>query len=1106
MYPHESTYPFFEANQVLKRDDLNNLFEYLDEQNRMTRTNLIGIGIVCGIDLIPNGNKLKITKGIGVTSEGYLVTIPEVEYANYKTYAPNKDIFLGDDCYTETNKINKNKLHKMVEGVPANQIFELVEGTPANSTALTTSFLADKIVLIYVELSKNGLKNCSPNSCDDKGSLVSVTFRRFLISKANADAIKNEINGLIGVQSGIDIEKIINAKFLLPDIRLRRFDVPNTNPVKTSDIVAAYQNILTKSFIEDTVRANLVKIFEAYESILNGLNKAEIQNWLETYQGSKLSLTKPYEYQYYYDFVSDLIQNYQEIRAKGFEVLALCNPDCRMFPRHLFLGEANIDTTKNKSTYRQYFIPSPIIGNQKKLGEELRLLFERLLATIRNFKIPQPNKLEIKGRILDANIRITPSKLGDVPISKKAIPYYYELNTGTPKLYETWSFELKNQGKEKQNLSYNANLYPAPIEDFVLNPLEYDLEPYNFFRIEGIVGKPFQDVMAALDQYIRIGRLPFDVVALSTGNESMESDENLADFQCHFADLEAMYDIQRKELFCLFEEFKDRLDDLFDLFPRDLSQFTNETLKQIRKIAQNATLPENIKCKIEIILGLVMVYRQRLAKLKSEFIFSNYTKKHPGIQHKAGVPMGGTFVLVYHGNVKSRFKEEEFSIIRNPSANAVAAAPATRAALVNEAEATAKTEVTAVKSYMTEEVNILGLSQKLMSEIEAFPIAIKEEIVRVIEERVRGFINETEDVDIEEGIVFADFYLPYRCCADCTPVQVVAPPKPTPLAATVSAPKCDESNKNFSVTITISGGTKPYTIDSNPIPADTADVVLKSGSSQDATIKDANNQEIIVKIPAHTCQQPCDLPCEGKATRCLYPLWLTIPTNANTKGVEVAIISFSDDVGNSHFYDFKSDYENILKSYNSTNFNTKIQTLIDKINDGIAGKIGDNNTLILQFDSVTQLISIEHYVCHKFEVKINFEESSTLRSFKGDVLYNPDGYSIRINDLITSGKKFGCIDLDKCAKTEKTQCKEPIDKSKIKLLLSGGAGGYKYELKNDSGINPDMIFWIFETEIPQFSDAKSGSFISRQQSVKVRLIFIKGPCFVIIEGIAPNQG
>ncbi len=77
MNPTEVTYPVFEANQVLTNEHLNDLFEYLDEQTRLTRSNLIGIGIACGLEVTFEApGTVHLSKGCGVTSQGYLIVEP----------------------------------------------------------------------------------------------------------------------------------------------------------------------------------------------------------------------------------------------------------------------------------------------------------------------------------------------------------------------------------------------------------------------------------------------------------------------------------------------------------------------------------------------------------------------------------------------------------------------------------------------------------------------------------------------------------------------------------------------------------------------------------------------------------------------------------------------------------------------------------------------------------------------------------------------------------------------------------------------------------------------------------------------------------------------
>src|SRR6185295_17364878 len=73
-------FPVFEANQVLTSGHLNDVFNYLDEQERLTRSNLIGIGIACGLQIkldTSSGTVIRLSKGCGVTSQGYLIVEPE---------------------------------------------------------------------------------------------------------------------------------------------------------------------------------------------------------------------------------------------------------------------------------------------------------------------------------------------------------------------------------------------------------------------------------------------------------------------------------------------------------------------------------------------------------------------------------------------------------------------------------------------------------------------------------------------------------------------------------------------------------------------------------------------------------------------------------------------------------------------------------------------------------------------------------------------------------------------------------------------------------------------------------------------------------------------
>ncbi|MEO1436569.1 MAG: hypothetical protein AAFV80_13605, partial [Bacteroidota bacterium] len=123
-----NAYPIFEADQVLTADHLNDFINYLDEQGRLTRNKLLGIGIQCGLQYEYDAFNSTITlhQGVGITSEGFLI----VEGADqdpltcYKPYSdPNED-----DPYLP-----------FIQGGNPIELFEL-EDTKTDSNLFLTEF------------------------------------------------------------------------------------------------------------------------------------------------------------------------------------------------------------------------------------------------------------------------------------------------------------------------------------------------------------------------------------------------------------------------------------------------------------------------------------------------------------------------------------------------------------------------------------------------------------------------------------------------------------------------------------------------------------------------------------------------------------------------------------------------------------------------------------------------------------------------------------------------------------------------------------------------------------------------------------------------------
>ncbi len=950
-----SDYPKFVADQVLTSDNLNDLFGYLDEQGRMTRTNLSGIGIVCGLEVktAPDGSSITITKGVGVTSSGYLVSVPEVTYTKRTTA-----IFDAVKC---------EYYSKFVNIAAKTQNFDLwelkQEAEAEGTTLLNSSFLStgEKIVLIFVELLEENNKNCDPNSCDDKGVNVTVNFRPLLVEKANVAALLNGAGA------------VANPWLNLPEISIKRFDVTATPMYECVNIFNAYKKILNNTFLTKT-QTGLTQAYNVLQPLLvdefptNPF--ATLANDYKFLHDGTISSGQLVNMQYYYDLFADLLQAYKEFRETGIDVIGMCCPD-DIFPRHLLLDLAIPDASAQTSAYRHYFIPSPILCNEQKLIGDLKILFKKLTLLTQKFMVPLPT-INGANKVVDSNIRITPSLLADVPFSKKSIPYYYNITNASDTLLKNWNPEKLVWGKTKRNLSYHATNYNATDEE-IRQPLLYDLDPYNFLRIEGHIGKPYQHVVKNILALRDKNRLPFEIVALNAdisaiiaflknlvtlmtaGNAGAQGTlESLMGGSCHFNDLELMHDSIMTELTSkLSNEMKFFYDIIRDEKRGQITMPPPATnVPQALLLKKTDTFfritPNSIGHEFEIFYAAVknqpfisfpvffqsfgqggnndfmdfgfkallyyieMLYRTvttslssfnffdfyiryytliyavrfikiinksdpaqyplkeeendhldgllaiaadgRMMQLYMEFIRRIMTVKimqqagfyfssHPGVQHKAGVPMGGTFIVVYHETDKPETVVEAVAVATEAVAVNVAGANVANneAATFRVAGAKAKaneanrgTKSVIEKTNAAEHIEMMSAginekvmvaSQKIISGLEqSFKISSantqkvkvgntaaektaiantnaattpaaataataaagtttskssKEAVMNYLLGGMTYLKNRKADVldeaieDFNDGIVIADFYLPYLCCSDCPPIQMV---------------------------------------------------------------------------------------------------------------------------------------------------------------------------------------------------------------------------------------------------------------------------------------------------------------------------------------------
>jgi hypothetical protein len=874
MNPTEVTYPVFEANQVLTNAHLNDLFEYLDEQTRLTRSNLIGIGIACGLEVAFEApGTVHLSKGCGVTSQGYLIVEPtDLDLAFVRPY--KLPIEYGYPPFVEpgTNPIEQFDLWELFpdDDEPGTQ--------PLSTSGLV---LEDKAVLLFLELRKDGLRNCSPNDCDDRGDQVTAMVRRLLIDVTDLDKVIAATGGAAVIDFGADLTE----RLALPDLRMPRVDVPNSGPVASEEVLFAFQATFRQSHLVAATADALTKLYDAFEPlVVDAYPTNPFATFTNRFGFLDATPATPAEVrfmQYYWDLFDDLLAAYDELRWKGVDLMCACCPPEGLFPRHLMAGVLD-PVTYDTADYRHGFVPSPAVGDCEDRTREVRVLFRRLVALMESFTETPPDK----------GVRATPSRWGDVAVSAKAIPCYYDQD-GSPPVFELWDPPKTARHRANQNLSYRADEYAPAPPPFVTDPLRFDLEPNNFLRIEGHLGKNVQSVLETLLALRKSHRLPFEVIALRTGAFDENIDVDLSKVECRFQDLETLYEALKSELICflvkqveyfyalpdevvageepavptlgLLKQYAPdfvaepgtlgrRIESVLTWKPgqplifvfalagtpnlpaqvyalvgamSDLSARLTDDIRQLdfaafgdryRSLVEVARQMDEFRregaydapglsdrlddivfrCRLDPFEALAEEYKRRVREVKQAQFLGHFLERHPGIQHKAGVPIGGTFILVYHElpNPAPDTRPPQTGPVIRVDDLAGFERTSRRVFELEEGKAEQLGDALArfqYKAQLAEDPDLQLVYQIFTGNL----LVPRPNVSKVAEDVYLDTIAKMAD-----GTVIADFFLPYECCSDCAPIEYRLPSA----RLRVSTSKgCTNSDGFAEVTLTTEG-------------------------------------------------------------------------------------------------------------------------------------------------------------------------------------------------------------------------------------------------------------------------------------------------------------
>jgi hypothetical protein len=699
-----ANYPKFEQNQILSSSHLNQLRQYLDESNRLTRVRLSGVGIFCGLKMTftnAANKSIRITSGYGITTEGYLIELDETLFTHYKSYYDPSDPYyefghaITDDGLNETTGVEVeypeptgSETHR--SGSPV--LYELLESTSTETKQPLSALpgINNMAVVLYLEFIDEALKKCTGTNCDNKGTNRVMTVRALLVDKSELHEY--------------DRESLLETPDELAPLNIPRLTNNQLKSVNSkADLEALYKTIVYPTAFINKVKTAYTNAYTVYHQRL-GLSGKQINPAKAALDAIQTGVIY---YQYVADGLKDIVMTYNEFAELAYLFSNTCGATLTTFPRHLTIGALVPDDTYPYDQYRTVFFDALPPDRNNKTLLKAQMLFQKMLQLALCFKIPASSKVDV-----------TPGKYVPLALSEWSLPFYYDPNflvrtdtSGKGDLLKLWNPTQTLRNKERERTAYYSQVFS--LDPYFLQPFSFSIEQLPFMRVEGLQGKELNSTLNKIKTLKDDYNLGFDVVAVR-----VDAPGALLEYaDCHYGDLQEDYFFHRKKLIDfldliynymkiaesyvtdeeaqetirkVFEFIDPRFTELKDVLPECLKHFDYIKFKSLYKDYLNKFIdlllatgflkaiarslpakdPEGIKSIDSLVslllsLGSRVIYKlidsvfynklyriyyrytDRVYRHKLQTKFSRFAELHPGMEHLEGLRNHETLVVVY---------------------------------------------------------------------------------------------------------------------------------------------------------------------------------------------------------------------------------------------------------------------------------------------------------------------------------------------------------------------------------------------------------------------------------------------------------------------------
>ncbi|SDI23420.1 hypothetical protein SAMN05421846_105133 [Chryseobacterium taeanense] len=493
-------YRKFSKGQYVEHTQFNEFLDFFEDQDRLSRVMLQGVGIVCGLqpELIYKDrllNSLQLSQGVAITTDGDLLTLNNTNNVSKDLYVSDlKTIDIAANNYTHFKVYDnfKVKYPAFYEGSKQIDLWELSTAEEAGSdfqAIKNLTNLEDKYLLLYLESFEKEVKPCRGVDCDNHGIQqirnlkVLITTEKGINYILEKDKMQPHPLFLEGIMNGAKLERAIVENLITEKGAEAQFSY--------SDLKKLYSDILEKNNYGEAVFKKINAISEIVG--IPAVNHEVFKNVL------KESLSQTVGFQYVYDVVKDLMDTYFEITKSLPQSFTKCLPDLLSFPKHIMLGKLISDIQLDPARHR--FYNSPVLDDEKAT-RKVKELLNRFKQQVQNFRY--------SGNFeTDAQIKIIPSQKSGA-LGNKAIPFYYEINED---FLKAWNFDKTSQRSSQYNLAYNTDFLSSDAH--IQKPLDFNKDKNSFYNIEGHINKSYLEVFNKITKIRDEQQLDFDVMVLS---------------------------------------------------------------------------------------------------------------------------------------------------------------------------------------------------------------------------------------------------------------------------------------------------------------------------------------------------------------------------------------------------------------------------------------------------------------------------------------------------------------------------------------------------------------------------------------------------------------